>query len=246
MSGVDLRQPGCLLKVCGVTTAQEVRAAADGGADLVGLWWQVRPSPQSPIAPHARNEKQVLDLAAAAPTTTQVCLVTFSDSPEQIATLLRSSGIRWVQLHALQTPAVVGRLRELVPAGTRLLKAVHVPIGSTRCLQAPFLGAYARAGVDAFVLDAVVDGTLGSTGHRLPGDAIYAFADRTPVPFLLAGGIGADTAAMTADVRAAAGFAGVDVDTAARDGAGVVSREAVAALRRSWPVTARAPLGAST
>ncbi|MEO3870701.1 N-(5'-phosphoribosyl)anthranilate isomerase [Nonomuraea sp. B12E4] len=218
-----------VLKVCGATTPREVGLLAAAGADLVGLWHGI------PGGPADLPGRQVGALAAAARETgrAQPVLVTFLHGAGALAAVLAESGIGWVQLHAFQPPAAVRALRAAVPGSVRIVKVLHVRDGS--CLERPLIPAYERAGTDLFLLDAVTeDGRVGSTGHRLAQEDVIAVADRLTRPFLLAGGITADSRPGYDLVAAHPLFRGIDVDTAARDPHGAFLASSVREIARRW------------
>ncbi|GAB3441719.1 hypothetical protein GCM10027570_08150 [Streptomonospora sediminis] len=219
---------GRLLKACGAVTAQEVAALAAGGADLVGLWHRI-PGGRADLPEHT-----VAELAAGARSGgVEPVLVTFANDPGVLAAAAAGTGVRWLQLHAYQLPAVVRSVREAVPDAV-LIKVLHVDEDGD-CLELRMAGAYTRAGTDLFLLDtATAGGRIGSTGRALDQDRVLGIAARLPGPFLLAGGITARRRAEYGQVADHPLFAGVDVDTGARDTAGRLSETVVAELSRAW------------
>ncbi|MCT2581980.1 phosphoribosylanthranilate isomerase [Actinophytocola gossypii] len=223
-----------LLKVCGATSTADVALLAESGADLVGLWHGI---------PGGHAELSPPDAAALADATraagAEPVLVTFSGDVPALAAVLRLTGIRWVQLHAYQLPATVAALRAAVPDGLTVVKVLHIRSGT--CLERPLLGAYERAGTDLFLLDALTDdGRVGSTGQVLDAADVLAAVEHTDRPFLLAGGLSeanrVDFDAVVAHPR----YAGIDVDTAARDAGGRFTGRAIRGIARAWH-TARHP-----
>jgi phosphoribosylanthranilate isomerase len=218
-----------ILKICGATTPGEVSVLAEAGVDLVGLWHGI---------PGGRSELPVPSVAAlarAARGQLRPALVTFLGDPRALLDIVARTGIRWVQLHAYQPPAVVQGLKA-GDEGLTVVKVLHVQDGT--CLERPLIGSYERAGTDLFLLDATTDdGRIGSTGQRLASPAVVSLADRLSRPFLLAGGITAGNRASYEAVVGHPQFAGVDVDTAARDADGHIRAARVAAIRRTWTST---------
>jgi phosphoribosylanthranilate isomerase len=218
-----------IVKICGATTPDEVSLLAAAGVDLVGLWHGV-PGGQSDLPLDA-----VAALAGLAHGGLRPVLVTFLGDPGALLDAVAGTGVRWVQLHAFQPPAVVRALKDGVD-GLTVVKVLHLQ--GEACLERPLIQSYERAGTDLFLVDAVTgDGRIGSTGQRLAAEAVLALADRLSRPFLLAGGLSATN---RADFEAVVGhprFAGVDVDTAARDAGGRIRAERVAAIRRHWNPT---------
>ena len=216
-----------LLKVCGATTLDDVRLLTAAGADWVGLWYGI------PGGPADLPLEAVAALAAATREAgAEPVLVTFLSDVDALREVLARTGATHLQLHAYQTPATVRALRGAVPGGLTIVKVLHLRDGT--CLEERFISSYERAGTALFLLDKVTsDGRVGSTGHRLSAAEVGALLPRLSVPFLLAGGISADRgehAVLAADPR----FAGVDVDTAARDATGAFDPARVAALAAAW------------
>lgn len=224
------------LKVCGARTRADLDLLAATGPTLVGLWHGI------PGGPADLPPQRLADLAATAIRLgLEPVLVTFLDDPDHLARLARETGIRWIQLHAYQSPALAARLREQLPYAV-LVKVLHLARG--RCLERAFTPAFERAGIDLFLLDTVTDdGRVGSTGQSLDPVDVHALLPRLSIPFLLAGGLSAHNRDTYRTVTDHPLYAGADIDTAARDRAGHLTREAVTALARAWhprPQEARA------
>lgn len=217
-----------LLKVCGATSDADVDVLRAAGADLVGLWHGV----SGGRAELGRGRLASLAGACRVTGTLEPVLVTFLGDPADIVRAARHAHIHWLQLHGYQPPAAVAAVKRSLPDAT-VLKVLHVH--GADCVERPLLGSYERAGVDLFLLDAADGGKIGSTGRSLDTDVVAALVERTSVPFMLAGGISGDSRRTFDDIAAHARFAGIDVDTAARDGSGALSYDRVRAIRRHWP-----------
>jgi phosphoribosylanthranilate isomerase len=219
-----------LLKVCGATSAGDVDLLHAAGADLVGLWHGL---------PGGRTElalRQLTSLAAAcwATRTLEPVLVTFLNDPSTLLDVARRGRIGWLQLHGFQPPAVVGALKRQQP-DLKIVKVLHVQ--GIDCVELPLLRSYERAGTDLFLIDAMTDGgRVGSTGHSLDSSLVVDLADRMSRPFLLAGGISADIRPKYDEVVDHPRFAGVDVDSAARDPLGRLRFDQVSSIRQHWPL----------
>lgn len=215
------------VKICGAGSVADVAAVAAGGADLVGLWHGV-PGGRAEIS---RPELELLADAARRTGSVEPVLVTFISDPERLRAILAATGIRRLQLHGYQPPALVRSLKQSV--AVTVLKVLHVaPSG---CAEHGLLDAYQRAGTDFFLLDTVTGpGRIGSTGERIPPPLVLDLADRLPQPFLLAGGLSPERSDEYLPVLAHPRFHGVDVDTGARDPDGRISRQRVRSIVRSW------------
>jgi phosphoribosylanthranilate isomerase len=223
-----------LLKVCGATTDADVDVLHAAGADLVGLWHGV----SGGRAELGRDHLASLAAACRLTGSLDPVLVTFLRDPDDIVAAARHAGIRWLQLHGYQAPAVVGAVKRSLPEAM-VVKVLHVE--GADCVERPLLGSYERAGVDLFLLDAAEGGHVGSTGRTLDAEVVAALVERTSVPFMLAGGISADARPRYDDIAAHVRFAGIDVDTGARDGTGEFDYHSIHAIRRHWSVTERVP-----
>jgi phosphoribosylanthranilate isomerase len=219
---------GIRIKVCGVTCGDDVEALAAGGVHFAGLWHGVRGGRAD--LPRATWR----DLARSAHRSgVEPVLVTFSSAPKRLRDLIVAARVRWVQLHGLQTPAVVRALKRGAPEGTRIIKALHVR--GQDCLERPLVAAYERAGVDVFLLDAAThDGRLGSTGQTLHATVAADLADELSRPFMLAGGLGALSWREYPDTIRHSRFFGIDIDTSVRAADGAIDRGRVAALTDAW------------
>ncbi|MFI2611179.1 N-(5'-phosphoribosyl)anthranilate isomerase [Kitasatospora sp. NPDC018619] len=215
------------LKVCGARTRSDLALLADTGPTLVGLWHGV------PGGPADLDADRLADLAATAIRLgLEPVLVTFLDHAPTLAALARATGIRWIQLHAYQSPALVAELREHLPYAV-LVKVLHLSRG--RCLERAFTRAFERAGCDLFLLDTVTDdGRVGSTGQSLDPAHVHALLPRLTIPFLLAGGLSAANRATYRTVTDHPLYAGADIDSAARDRTGRLTHDNVTALTRAW------------
>jgi len=185
------------VKICGVTNVTDARAAADAGADFVGLI--LAASPRQVSLETARA------IAAALPPKARPVLL-FRDAPtSEIVAAVERTGVEWVQLHGREPVADVQQLAVRLP-DLRLIKAWEV-----RSAEPAELAAYlaqARAAdlrLDALILDA-------PKGGPHPGVAALATLARAvrlrPPEVWCAGGL---TPENVAAVCAAGPFDGVDV-----------------------------------
>lgn len=213
------------IKVCGVTAGDDIDLLARTGIDAVGLWHGV-PGTEADLS--LSELERAAGLAHAGDV--EPVIVTFASDAAALARAAEQSRARWVQLHAFQLPNVV---RELKAAGVRVVKVLHVRGG--RCLDLRLVGAYERAGVDAFLLDAASrDGRVGSTGEAISPDVAAGVVEHLGRPFYLAGGLSAAGSEAYEALRCEPGFAGIDVSTAARDAAGRLQADQIDAIQEAW------------
>ncbi|QWF84050.1 phosphoribosylanthranilate isomerase [Amycolatopsis sp. CA-230715] len=213
-----------LLKICGATRVADVDLLAAAGADLIGLWSGV-PDGRAQLGDAAFDR---LVRAVKKRGRTPV-LVTLSRDVRALLARVEGSGVNWVQLHGYQTPAAV---RALKSRGLTVVKVLHVRDG--QCLERLLIDAYQRAGADLFLLDSMVGGRIGSTAHRLDPEVAASVVGAVDRPVLLAGGLTAANAGQFRATMRDHRFAGVDVDSGARDARGRFDADAVRAIRREW------------
>jgi phosphoribosylanthranilate isomerase len=217
---------GTKVKVCGIVDHAELDILAAVGVDFVGLWYGVAGGP------HDLPLDRWVELSAAAVEKPAAVLVTFAKDADLLGDALAAAEAGWIQLHGYQSPGLVRRLKARAPE-VKVLKVLHVKDGE--CLEGSLVGAYEKAGADAFLLDVVADdGRVGSTGQALDPATATAVTAGFNLPFLVAGGISDSNrdryAALTEHPR----FMGVDVDTNARGGDGRISAQRVDAITHAW------------
>jgi len=162
------------VKICGVTRIEDAIAAAEAGADMIGLNFWPGTRRCVPIG-------RACEIAGAVRGRVEIVAL-FVDAPrdEVIETAARL-GTQTVQLHGSETAAFAGGLE-----GLRVIKAFH--IGSEDDLaQLAGFPAY------ACLLDARVEGMRGGTGRTIDWELARKAAEAGRV--LLAGGLTPDNIA---------------------------------------------------
>jgi phosphoribosylanthranilate isomerase len=214
------------VKICGATRPDEVALLAAAGADFVGLWHGV---------PGGRTElpfERFTELAAT--TDIQPILVTLLSAVDDLVRVVRATGIGWVQLHGYQQPGVVRALKGECP-NTTVVKVLHVRGGE--CVERALIGAYQRAGVDVFLLDALAaDGRIGSTAQTIDPAVAERIIGLCELPVMLAGGLTSANVARYRSLIDHPRFFGIDVDSGARDEQGRIDGRRVAEIRNQWTV----------
>ncbi|HEY1376270.1 MAG TPA: phosphoribosylanthranilate isomerase [Gemmataceae bacterium] len=164
------------IKICGVTHPDDVRAAADAGADAVGFNFY----PNSPrfVAPTAAAA-----LVRATPPFVEPVGVFVEASAEEMRATASRLGLRAVQWHGDGLPPaedvspypliVAGRVR-----GPDCLAGIRQVVAERRAAGVPFA---------AVLIDAHVPGQFGGTGRPAPWDLLAGFDPGVPV--ILAGGL---------------------------------------------------------
>jgi phosphoribosylanthranilate isomerase len=195
------------LKVCCIQSVDEVRVAVRHGADAVGLVGAM-PSGPGPI-----DDAAIADIAAAVPPPVAAVLLTAETDAAAIADHVVRTRPTVVQVVSHVEPAVLARLKRLIPS-TRLLQVVHVEDASSierAC-------AYAIH-ADALLLDSgrpsAAVAELGGTGRTHDWTLSRRIVDAVDRPVFLAGGIRPDN---VAEAIAAVRPFGIDLCSGIREG----------------------------
>lgn len=165
------------VKICGLTTVADARAAVDAGADYLGLNFH-------PPSPRCIDLGQAQAIAAAVPGVPLVG-VFVNRTRADVAAILAAVPLQLVQFHGDESPADVAGWD--VP----VIRALRPAPGSDAVALA---AAYTT---DYILLDSYVAGQMGGTG--VPIDlAVARTLDRQRL--FLAGGLRAETVAAAVEV----------------------------------------------
>lgn len=178
------------IKVCGVTTEDDLRGLATTNVDTVGLNFV-------PSSPRCLSLEQGLALAGLASELelATVAVVMNLESAE-LESLCHQLPVDFVQLHGRETPQVSEHC-----AGLPIVKAISWSGREEERELAAAWGDAARAGqlsskLAAFLVDAYAPVTGGGTGKKARWDLLVPRPEELEgVPLLLAGGIRADNVA---------------------------------------------------
>ncbi len=202
------------VKICGVTRADDVIAAAEAGAAYVGFVFYER-------SPRAVTVAQARALAVEAPVgLAKVALVVDADD----ATLDEITAVvplDMLQLHGSETPERVAEVKRRY--GLPVMKAVGIADAG----DVEKLDLYAQV-ADQLLVDAKPpkDAVLPG-GNGLAFDWRVISARRWPVPWMLAGGLTAETVATAIAVT---GVRQVDVSSGVETAPGVKDAPSIRAF----------------
>ena len=201
-----------LVKICGVTRLEDALAAARLGADRVGFnFW---PRSRRYVTPAAAAA-----LVAALPPGVLAVGVFVDPTPEELQAAVRASGVRSVQLHGDEPPA--------------LCRAVALPVvKAIRVKGLGSLSALSAYPVSAFLLDSASPG-YGGSGTAFDWALAAQAAARAPV--WLAGGL---TPSNVAEAVARVRPLGVDVASGVESAPGVKDAGLMEAFIRNARSTA--------
>jgi phosphoribosylanthranilate isomerase len=195
-----------LVKVCGLTTAEDATFAAGQGADLLGF------------VSHPPSPRHCSDLSVAAPFLGRAVLVMVADSPEVVLASARRFGFRRVQPHLPREERERG-VRLLQASGVFVLlpwadEAGQIPVSADLYLWEP---------------SPSTTGVVGGSGQG------HAMTFAPPGDFLLAGGLDASNLrdrVLSLPISARPRFRGVDAASRLETSPGRKNPAKVAAFLR--------------
>jgi phosphoribosylanthranilate isomerase len=159
------------VKICGITSLDDARDAADRGAWAVGLiLW--------PGSPRECPDASAEEIGAALHRRCEVAGVFVNATLDEVALAADRFGLSLLQLHGDEGPAYCREAARRT--GAKVMKAIRVKDAAS----VRDLGAFHT---DFHLLDANVPGMLGGTGETFSWD--LAKAHLGEVPLVLSGGI---------------------------------------------------------
>jgi phosphoribosylanthranilate isomerase len=163
------------IKICGVTTPEDARMAADAGADAVGLNFY-------PKSPRFITPTQAAAIVRALPAFTAPVGVFVGMPMRQVCAVAYQLGLRGVQTYDDQPPAQDTFPFAHVPA-FRVKDAAGLEHVQKFVAAATALGRRPAA----VLIDSHVEGQMGGTGQAAPWKLLVGFDPG--VPLILAGGL---------------------------------------------------------
>jgi phosphoribosylanthranilate isomerase len=157
-----------ILKVCGITNAEDASVAVAGGANAIGFNFFAR-------SPRCLSPEQAA--AIATPAGVRRVGVFVNEAPARIAEIARIAGLDTAQLHGDETPADY-------PAGIATWKAVRVG-------EDFGIASWAGCPAEALLLDGPAGVLYGGAGHAFD----WKLAGGLAHPVVLAGGLDASNVA---------------------------------------------------
>jgi phosphoribosylanthranilate isomerase len=163
------------IKICGITSVEDARAAVTAGADALGFNFY-KPSPRY-IAPHAARE-----IVAQLPDSIlSVGVFVNEDSPQHVMNIAREAGITALQLHGDESPDFCRQL------DAQVIKTFAVSDDFDPNVMAQYE-------VDAIMLDTKHNKLRGGTGRVFDWSIARAVSKVFPKLYL-AGGLGPENVA---------------------------------------------------
>ncbi|QEG34236.1 N-(5'-phosphoribosyl)anthranilate isomerase [Bythopirellula goksoeyrii] len=172
------------IKICGITSTADARAAVEAGADAIGLNFY-RGSKRY-VTPE-KAQDIVSDLAASVAKVG----VFVNSSVSEVNQIAQSVGLDWVQLHGDEPPEFLSQ----VSSEKHILRVYRLESSELTPVTTDLAACQVSGRMpDAILVDSVVPGEYGGTGKK--GSVIHFKRDRIrsqdllfSMPVLLAGGL---------------------------------------------------------
>lgn len=155
------------LKVCGICSVEDGLAAAECGAQAIGLNFV-------PPSPRCLSVELGARIATALRGSVEVIGVVADLGIQQMLSLKEKVGLDTLQLHGAESSG------DLAAVGPRAYKALRVASAEDVALADRYEG-------DRLLVDAKVTGVLGGSGHAFDWSLVVALAKRRSI--VLAGGL---------------------------------------------------------
>ena len=189
------------IKICGLIRPQDAQAAAELGADAVGLVFYTQ-------SKRCVDAAQAAEIVAALPPQVVKVALFVNESAEQIRRILGAVPIDVLQFHGDEAPEFCRQFDKPYWKAVRVQSAQDIAAAAER---------YADAA--ALLLDAHIEGQYGGTGQVFDWRLL---PETMPLPWILSGGLNPGNVA--AAVRQT-GAAWLDVSSGVEQAPGVKSRE---------------------
>lgn len=156
------------VKICGITSVADGLAAAEAGADMIGLMFYEQ-------SPRHITLAQAAEIARALPPFVLRVGVFVNPAEDEVTRAIGECGLSLLQFHGDETPEFCTQF------GLMSLKAL-------RMRDAESLKTLAQFNTDAYLLDAYSPGARGGTGATFNWD-LAVEAQKLGKPIFLAGGL---------------------------------------------------------
>lgn len=223
-----MRRPAVqYIKVCGITSREDIAIALDAGVDALGFLVGLNYSSEDELSADAAFE-----LIRDVPPYVSTVLVTHRTELVDVLALCERTRPSTLQLHGNFPIGLISNIRVAHPT-VKIIKAVHVTGNESIAIART-----AAASADALLLDTLTSSRLGGTGIVHDWSISREIRQSVERPIILAGGLNPDNVAQAIDlVRPFA----VDVNTGVSLQRGVkdvnLVRRFVAAARGSSSLT---------
>ena len=196
------------IKVCGITRPADAKAAAEAGADAIGLVF-------FPPSPRFLNVERALEIRDALPPFVQTVALFVNPDAAQVAQVIGRLRPAMLQFHGEETPRFCGEF------GLPYVKACRVKSGVSSEVLLEYLRPFSRAA--AWLLDSHVE-EYGGVGESFDWSLVPAVRER---PVILSGGLNPGNVAEA--IRRVRPW-GVDVSSGVESAKGIKDAAKIAAF----------------
>jgi phosphoribosylanthranilate isomerase len=197
------------VKICGITRPQDAQAAAQAGADAIGLVFY-------PPSPRYLSGERAVEIRDALPPFVQAVALFVNPDAAQVAQVIGRVRPAMLQFHGEESPEFCGQF------GVPYVKACRVRKGGNAGVRAlEYLRPFSRAA--AWLFDSYVP-EYGGVGEAFDLSMLPQVKDR---PVILSGGLSADNVAEA--VRRVRPW-GVDVSSGVESAKGIKDAAKIAAF----------------
>jgi phosphoribosylanthranilate isomerase len=197
------------IKICGITRPGDALAAAQAGADAIGLVFY-------PPSPRYLSAERALDIRQALPPFVQTVALFVNPDAAQVAQVIGRLRPAMLQFHGDETPQFCAQFGMPYVKACRVRRGVSTGVDLLEYLR-PFSGAA------AWLLDSFVE-AYGGVGESFDWSLVPARRDR---PLILSGGLARDNVAEA--VRRVRPW-GVDVSSGVESAKGIKDAAKIAAF----------------
>ncbi len=197
------------VKICGITRTQDARAAAEAGADAIGLVFY-------PPSPRFLSVERAVEIRDALPPFVHSVALFVNPDAAQVAQVLGRLHPGALQFHGDETPRFCAQFGVPWIKAARVISGVSTGVDLLEYLR-PFSGA------QAWLLDSYVE-AYGGVGESFDWSLVPAERDR---PLILSGGLASDNVAEA--VRRVRPW-GVDVSSGVESAKGIKDAAKIAAF----------------
>ena len=197
------------VKICGITREADAIAAAQAGADAIGLVFY-------PASPRYLSAERALEIRDALPPFVQTVALFVNPDAAQVAQVLGRVQPSLLQFHGEETPQFCAQFGMPYVKACRVKSGVRAQVDLLEYLR-PFSGAA------AWLLDSHVE-AYGGVGESFDWSLVPARRDR---PVILSGGLARDNVAEA--IRRVRPW-GVDVSTGVESAKGIKDAAKIAAF----------------
>ncbi len=161
------------VKICGITNLEDARVAVEFGADALGFVFAE--------SPRRINPETAAEIVCSLPPFLTCVGLFVDEAPELVGKVARECRLNALQFHGEESPEYCRQFR------LKKIKAFRIRDEHSLKVLSPYQ-------VDAYLLDAWVEGIAGGTGERFNWD-LAARAKESGRTIILAGGLRPDNVA---------------------------------------------------